>query len=89
MGEQSYSKNNDNKTLTEGVDTGAVAPGGTVRSNARPNPQTGEDRSFQADKGGETEGPEERIKTSGDDRWSDPDVTRPSAYRGGGAPSPR
>lgn len=89
MGEQSFNKNSDAEGLATGVDTGGIAPGGTVHTGAKPNPQTEEHRSFQSGQTGETGGSDERIDTDGDGRTRDPDDTRPTDKGGRGAPVQR
>ena len=79
-------------SLATGVDTGATQPGGQVEGGAKPNPQTEEGRSFQADQGGKTGqsgGSSERIDTDGDGRTRDPNDTSPTDNGGRDAPAQR
>lgn len=91
MGEQSFSKTDDDKSIATGVDTGSTAPGGEIQTGAKPNPQTEENRSFQAGQGEAkaAKGSDERIDTDGDGRKRDPDDTRPTDNGGQGAPVQR
>ncbi len=89
MGDQSFNKNDDNKNLATGVDTGAIGPGGEVQNGSKPNPQTEEVRSFKTEQGEGGEGSGERIDTDGDGRTRDVNDTRPSDHGGKDAPVQR
>ena len=68
----------DKDSLASGVDPGAAAPGGTVHTGAKPNPQVDEARSFQADEGAKTSAQDDRVDS--DDETFDPEATRPSSW---------
>jgi len=56
-------------SLATGVDTGGIAPGGTVHSAAKENPQAEEGRSFVNNQSAAAGGQDEdRIDTDGDGR---------------------
>ena len=83
---------NDDKSTATGVDPGGATPGGPLHSNARPNPQADEGRSFQPDpddQRGQTGSKEDRIDTDGDGRTRDPKDTRPTDQGGRGDPVQR
>ena len=69
---------NSDNSAASGIDPGAVAPGGTVHTGAKPNPQVDEARSFQADEGAKTSAPDDRIDS--EDEAFDPEATRPSTW---------
>ena len=70
---------NSDNSAASGIDPGGVAPGGTVHTGAKPNPQADEARSFQADEGVKTSSQDDRIDTDEDDAI-DPEATRPSNW---------
>jgi len=77
-------------SLATGVDTGGIAPGGTVHSAAKENPQAEEGRSFVNNQSAAAGGQDEdRIDTDGDGRTRDPDDTRPTDKGGRAAPVQR
>jgi len=69
---------NKGPSAASGIDPGGIAPGGPVHSNAKPNPQADEGRSFQPDQDAKTGGEDDRIDTDGDGRKRDPKDTRPT-----------
>jgi hypothetical protein len=89
MGDEAMNKITGAKTsAASGIDPGGIAPGGTVHSDAKSNPQTEESRSFQAGQDDKT-AKDDRIDTDGDGRTRDPNDTRPTDKGGRTAPVQR